>query len=648
MRKAERLWKRNGGSKSQENPIYVWFRDTQKEYYDEIEKEKCLYYKEKVRHCEGDQRKLYNVVKEISGDTSDNPLPHHDDLQTLVNGFSEFFMEKIDNIRQQIDGITLTTISLPMAMSSPPPQLASFHTVTEADVSKIMNLMASKQCTLDPCPTYLVKECNKELLPYITHLINMSLECGQFPEIWKRAVVKPLIKKANLAAVYSNYRPVSNLSFISKLCEKVVINQLQQHIETNNLSLTLNSAYKALHSTETALLKVQTDILNSIGNGHVILLVMLDLSAAFDTIDHGVLQRTLESDFGIIGKVSEWIMSYLSERSQQVVINNVRSEPSRLKYGVPQGSCLGPILFTLYLSGLYKTIERHLPQVHGYADDNQLYLSFKPGGTNEQMALEAMEACVQDVRSWMINNKLKINDSKTEFLILGSKHTLSQVATSHITVGTSSIEVTDKVKNLGVYIDSILSHKANVNNITSKAHYQLHKLGSIRKTLDADTTQSLVHSLITSHLDYCNSLLLGTTVQNIQKLQLLQNAAARLIRWMPKHAHITPHLKELHWLPITQCITFKILIITYKALHGLAPAYITELLTPYQPTRSLRSESQSLLTVPRMHNSHHQRSFSHNAPVLWNALPLDLRLIPTLDSFKSALKTVLFKQAYDV
>jgi len=648
VRKAERLWRKSGETKAQDSPIYTWFKETRKDYYDEVENAKCIYYKEKVRKCDGNQRKLYNLVKEISGESMENPLPPHDEMQTLVNGFSTFFMQKIDKIRNQIDTLTINTTPPPVTTSIPPPQLASFRQVSEAELSKLLRIMANKQCTLDPCPTYLVKECQNELLPCITRLINASLNDGVFPDEWKRAVVKPLIKKANLACVYSNYRPVSNLCFISKLCEKVVISQLQNHMDTHQLSLPLNSAYKALHSTETALLKVQTDIATSIGNGDVTLLVMLDLSAAFDTIDHQVLRETLVSDFGVTGKVLSWIMSYLSDRSQQVLIENVMSEPVKLKYGVPQGSCLGPILFTLYLSGLYKTIERHLPQVHGYADDNQLYLTFKPGEDSERVALEAMEACVHDVRSWMIHNKLKINDSKTEFIILGTKHSLSHVNASSITVGTASIEATDKVKNLGVYIDNILSHKANVSHITSKAHYQLHKLGKIRKALDTDTIQSLVHSLITSHLDYCNSLLIGTSAQNIHKLQLLQNAAARLIHWIPKQAHVTPLLKQLHWLPIPQRVIFKVLITTYKALHKLAPTYITELIRPYQPTRSLRSENQALLEVPRIRNSYHHRSFAHTAPRLWNDLPLNLRESKTLNIFKCSLKTHLYKHVYDI
>ena len=659
VRKAERAWssqKAKSASSTTEADQWSaslrvseqWFRDVRKGYYDEVEKAKSDYYTTKVEECGSNQRKLYQVIHELAGEKTENPLPSLTNLEQVA-GFSEFFCKKIEGIRQDIDntdaGPPPTTNRASVGVS-----LSSFKPLTEEEVAKIIQQSPSKQCVLDPCPTYLVKQYLNDLLPFITITINSSLESATFPESWKCAIVKPLLKKSGLECIYKNYRPVSNLPFLSKVCEKSVISRLREYVEENDLAPIMNSAYRAHHSTETALLKVQTDIMNSMASGHVTLLVMLDLSAAFDTIDHLILNQTLSDSFGIHGNALRWIESYLHQRRQQVSIDGAMSDPADLYHGVPQGSCLGPILFTLYLAPLYDVIKNHLPDVHGYADDNQLYLSFAPGQPEQDAALSAMEACIRDVRAWMLHNKLKINDSKTEVIVIGTQHGLSKVSIDGIAVGNDVITPVDCVKNLGVIFDSNLSHNRNINNITSKAHRQLYNLRQIRKNLNLNTTQSLVHALITSHLDYCNSLLLGTTDMNCNKLQLLQNAAARLIVKLPKFEHITSTLVELHWLPIKHRILFKVLLIVYKALHGLAPAYIQGMLEWYVPGRALRSEGQCQLVVRDARGlqrpSLTDRSFYYRAPLLWNDLPLPIRLSSSVNIFKTSLKTHLFKIAY--
>ena len=171
----------------------------------------------------------------------------------------------------------------------------------------------------------------------------------------------------------------------------------------------MHSAYREHHSTETALLKVKNDILMNLDMGHVTLLVLLNLSAAFDTVDHDILIHRLQSLLGLRGSAVQWFRSYLRGRSQQVTINGALSKKFGLEFGVPQGSCFGPLLFTIYASKLFSIIKSHSPSAHSYADDTQLNLS-------SAEALDAMEKCIADVRSWMINDKLMLNDDKTEFL----------------------------------------------------------------------------------------------------------------------------------------------------------------------------------------------------------------------------------------
>ena len=219
-----------------------------------------------------------------------------------------------------------------------------------------------KSCPLDPIPTGLLIDCLEVLLPPITKMINLSLDNGHFPAAWKSALVRPLLKKDGLDLIFKNFRPVSNLQYISKLVETAVARQLQNHMSRNSLFPVLQSAYRQHHSTETALLKVKNDILLNMNKQHVTLLVLLDLSAAFDTVDHCTLLQRLQSSFGVQGKVLSWFSSYLLGRSQQISINGTLSQSFDLECGVPQGSCLGPLLFTIYASKLFEIIEHHLPK----------------------------------------------------------------------------------------------------------------------------------------------------------------------------------------------------------------------------------------------------------------------------------------------
>ena len=410
----------------------------------------------------------------------------------------------------------------------------------------------------------------------------------------------------------------------------------------------LNSAYRPHHSTETALIKVHNDITQAMDQHQLTLLVMLDNSAAFDTVQHDTLFTTLLERFNICGQPLAWLQSYLSQRTQRVLIEDVSSAPKPLSCGVPQGSCLGPVLFSMYVTSLYDVISKHLPNVHGYADDNQLYISFGKGDVNQQEALQAMEACIIEVRSWMVTNSLMINDTKTEVMIIGTKFDLNALQVDGITVGDAKIAPVKELRNLGVIWDNQLLMKRHIAKVCTTAHYQLYRLRMVRSHFSDESMHTLVHAFITSHLDYCNSLLYGVAQVDIEKLQRVQNCAARLITRTPRFDHITPVLIKLHWLKVNARIIYKIALITYKALHDIAPAYISDLIIKYIPPRDLRSSGDNLLVTPITHSKAGDRSFHHSAHVIWNTLPHTLRNATSLNIFKTGLKTHLFKLEYNL
>ncbi len=616
-----------------------------------IDEARRKHYNGEILSNSKDQKALFCIVDKLLHQKSEPLLPSHDCPQELANRFADYFSNKILKIRSELESIKSEATNIHVNQNATPrPKkfLSDFPRTSEEEVLKLIKSSPSKSCALDPMPTWLLKDCTGVLLPVITKIVNLSLSSCTMPSQLKNAILSPLLKKISLdIEILKNFRPVSNLAFISKLIEKVVAARTMTQMIECHLHELLQSAYRKFHSTETALTKVQNDILHSLDRKYAILLVLLDLSAAFDTIDHEILLNILSSRLGITGNALAWFKSYLSQRYQTVSINGVKSVSQELKFGVPQGSVLGPILFTIYMLPLGDILRSYNVQFHQYADDTQLYLRFDPNSKcSTEDCKSVMQRCIEDVRKWMAQNMLKLNDDKTEVLLIGAD-VKSAYDFGSIHVGPNLIEPCKSARNIGVTFDSEMKLDSHIKNVTKQANYHIRNIGQIRKFLTKEAAEILVHSFISSRLDYCNALLYGIPLTTISKLQQVQNTAARVVTRTSKYDHITPVLKSLHWLPVSQRIQFKILLITFKCLNGLAPAYLVDLLERYCPVRNLRSQDELLLVIPKSRLKRYgDRAFYMAAPLLWNALPSTLRKATSVESFKSRLKTYLFKEAY--
>ena len=516
-------------------------------------------------------------------------------------------------------------------------------------IKQIITDTSPKSCDLDPAPTWLVVESVDELLPILSRIITTSLQSSTVPDKFKIGYISPLIKKPGLnSESLHNYRPVQNLSFVSKVIERVVAQQLTSHMRENNLHEQMQSAYRQNHSTETALLKVHSDILSAVDNGCVVVLVLLDLTAAFDTIDHAILLSRLRHIFGVTGAALDWLRSYLANRKQLVRIGSDNSFPTSVPFGIPQGSVLGPLLFTAYITPLGDLIRKYGLEYHVYADDMQIYISFPPGGDAQSDALNCLHRCLEDTVKWAQSNLLKLNDQKTDVVVFGTKHKLPVMKDIRITVGGSTLRPSSHVRNLGVIFDSTLTIMTNhISTICRTAYMHLHNISRIRRYLTPEATKSLVHAFIMSRLDYGNALLAGLPLEHLKKLQRIQKIAARIISFTPRRDHITPILKQLHWLPIKRRIEFKILLHVFRCINGTAPRYLADMLKRQCSTGRTRSSQQHLLEVPRTKLvSFGDRSFNVVGPRLWNALPIAIKRIDTVPLFVKALKTHIFKEEF--
>ena len=560
---------------------------------------KSSYYTTIITENSTDQRVLFNTVSKLLQKQSTARYPSSCS-DALANSFADYFIDKIDRIhatlieKNSAQGKDANDVTLDNHVECNS-VFSDFINVSYEDIKGLALRSINKSCVLDPLPAVVMKECFNLLTPVLTSIVNTSLSTGVMPDVLKIAAVTPTLKKHNADFTkYESFRPISNLKFVSKLVEKAVCVQLTAYITSNGLSKTFQSAYKSFHSTETALLRVQNDILCALDRNESVILVLLDLSAAFDTVDHTLLVTRLSTCFGFHGTVLKWLKSYLSSRKLFVKVGNSHSSQRALKCGVPQGSVLGPLLYLLYTSPIADIINDHGLSYHLYADDTQLYITFKSTSLNDiQQVKLRVECCVRDIDEWMIRNYLKLNQDKTDLVVISSRfHPMPDIG--HITVGSECITPRDSVRNLGVQFDSIFSFEEHIKNICKSSFYHLRNIAKIRKYLSQDTCEILVPAFISSKLDHCNSLLHGLPKYLLARLQAVQNAAARVVTLTPKHVHITPILINLHWLPVEFRITFKVLLLVYKALHGLAPSYISDLLNFKTYSRSLRSSCKDV------------------------------------------------------
>ena len=364
-----------------------------------------------------DQRQIFRLTDRLLHRRKSSPLPKCESQKELAQSFHIFFTDKIKCIRAQFERVN--DLQPPTrALSSA--KFVGFHEVSINEIAKILSNSPGTTCDLDPIPLALLKKCSDAVLPAMTKSINNSMNLGEIPSSLKAAQIRPMLKKVNSDSfLLANYRPISNLCFLSKTLERVVAKQLSTFIANNYLIDAFQSAYGAHHSVETALLNVHNDLLQQAMNcGKITLLVLLDLSAAFDTVDHSILLSRMNSYFGIGGVALDWFQAYLSGRTYCVRIDNVISDISQLKYGLPQGSVLGPILFSMYTSPTADIIRKHGLKYHCYADDTQIYISVDPTHSSVNDAIQQIEACLDELRQWMSRNCLKLNNAKQNALWL--------------------------------------------------------------------------------------------------------------------------------------------------------------------------------------------------------------------------------------
>jgi hypothetical protein len=454
----------------------------------------------------------------------------------------------------------------------------------------------------------------------VSLIVNIALSYG-LPAQLRHAVITPILKKPSLDNNnLLNYRPVSNLGLLAKITEKIVASQLQSHFDINNVGDPCQYAYKRYHSCETALIDLCDYALTAMDKGECTLVVALDLSAAFDTINHDLLLGKLER-MGIEGSALQWLKIYLMARTQAVLLDGHPSDTKGLISGVPQGSILGPLLFSIFMVDIANVFCKHGLKHIIYADDIQVMT--KTSTTDLNLNIYKLEECIKDLGHWFVANSLCLNESKTDFIIFGSKHLLKTLPAVTLKIGSVSIHPSPQLRSLGVLLDCNLSMSEHVEYTCRIAFAFLRNISRIRRSLSRDTCLAAAHALVLSRTNYCGSLLHGIKKKELKKMNRVQNAVIRMVELLRKSDCVMDLRKANQWKKVVAGDTLRTCVIAYDALTRGSPRNISQLLEVREPCRNLRSGSRLQLIEPRSRTSWGRRSFRSGAPKLFNSLKVE-------------------------
>lgn len=523
------------------------------------------------------------------------------------------------------------------ALPIPDTPIFFLNQLSECDVKKNILAITSNSVGSDSISRKMIIPLLDILTPVLTSIFNTSISTCTFPSIWKDAEIVPLPKKTNPTSL-SEYRPISILPFLSKALERLVHQQLSSFLVKHRLLNPMQSGFRPGHSTTTALVKITDDIRSNMDNQRLTVLTLLDFSNAFNTVDFDILCDILRS-LNISPEVADWFLSYLQGRRQRVKLNDSYSNWSTVNTGVPQGGVLSPLLFSIFINSLCNVITSFY---HLYADDLQIY---------SHSTVHNLSQCVSRINNdllaigkWSKAYGLHINPNKSKAIIIGSSKLLCRIDKSElppVTFNGFTIPYSENVRNLGVIFDQHLSWGPQICEISRRLFASVGSLRRLRNLLPIPTKIALAHSLLLPILDYADTCYLDITEEQLNKLERIQNLCIRFIFGLRKYDHISEFRKKLKWLPIRLRRNAHILNLLYSILFNpFTPSYLKERFQFLGDTheRCLRSDSNFLLAIPSHSSSFYDKSFTVQASRLWNTLPLNIRRVQTLATFKKTVR----------
>ena len=412
----------------------------------------------------------------------------------------------------------------------------------------------------------------------------------------------------------------------------------------NNRLTTHQSGNKKHHSCESLNVFMTDKILEAMNAKKITIMVLLDLSKAFDSIDHGKILKKLQA-LGVSHSAIEWFRSYLSDRRQFVRIDTEVSNMSVISHGVPQGSILGPALFSIYLNDLPSIPD--FSSLESYVDDSKLFLSFPVADVS--LVIEQINEDLLKIASWCCHNSLLINPDKTKLLLFGTHQMLKRLPEDfHVTLLGKSITPASSARDLGLQLDPTLTYNEHITNTVSSCMGSLCQINKVKHLLDNRTLENVIKALVFSRLYYCSTVWSNTSKKNIKRLQSVQNFAARIVTGNRKYDHITPVLRQLNWLPVSSTLKYYLGTLTFKCLKGLAPEYLGNRFKTRSSISNRDTRNKNALNIPKYRLATGQRTFLYRATSLWNSLPFSVTDGCCLSNFKKELRDFLFNEHFSL
>lgn len=509
----------------------------------------------------------------------------------------------------------------------------TFTPITKKFVlNELKRLNANKATGIDGIPARLLKTAAPRICESLSEILNLSIQSTEVANEWKTAIVTPIFKDGNKADC-SNYRPISVIPVTMKILERAVHNQLYKYFQDNNILCKNQHGFRPKHSTTTALTLLTDQILWNMDKGLITGGIFLDLSKAFDTVDHKTLLHKLQS-YGVKGSTLEWFNSYLSNRQQRTKVNNTISDSRAIAVGVPQGSILGPLLFVIYVNDLPLQVQRCKMVL--YADDTAIFYAAKSMEEVESVLVSEMNK----IEQWLQCNKLTLNASKSKYMLFGTTARINSTQDLHIQVKGTDIKRTSAIKYLGLWLDENLTWSTYIDKLCKNVSRRLSLLSRVRRFIDIKTLNLLYNALVLPKFDYCDVVWSNCNQTMSQKLQRLQNRAGRIITGTKLREFSSAKIrKRLKWTELSARRDFHLSLFTFKCLNDLAPPQLKETFIPVKSIHDhrTRSTSNNHLYIPKPRIMAGKKTFTFRAIKLWNTLPLEIRQCQKLWQFRMEL-----------
>ena len=632
-----------------------------------IRKDKTKWQKQKLAKCNNDPGKLWkNILGWLNWCSAGSPSKLYDSNQIVTSPprlaeiMNNYFVSKVATIRQNLPSQTddpLKTLKNIVERRTTSLTLTCVHPDTVRKI--ILGLKNSKSTGIDNLDTYIIKLMVNEVLPVLTHIVNLSIQQATFPVLYKAAKVIPLLKKGD-PLVPKNYRPVALLCIISKVIERVIFLQIVEYMNKNDLFHPNHHGFRAGHSTLTAMIQMYDTWVQAVDKGEMTGVCMLDMSAAFDVVDHGLLLDKLRL-YGFDDQALMWIQDYLSNRTQAVYIDGFTSPFLSVNVGVPQGSILGPLFYVLFTNDLPETVmatESYVNFSHltthciecgslcCFADDSTYSISSRDQDDLKQKLNDKYNVLAQ----YMGNNKLKMNDEKTHLLIMATRQR-RRLLNIEVTIDTpvEEIKPIKYEKFLGIFIQDDLKWSEYIQNndksLLKQLNSRLSALKLISKVASFKTRLMVANGIFCSKLIYQIGLWGGTEDYLLRRLQVVQNRAARFVTKMDRYSPTIEVLKTCGWLSVRQLVFYHSVVQIYKTLQIRSPKYISCKLCTEFPYNTRLAGSDSVRLGPEFQCKLEitKRSFMNRATASYNILPEKLRKIEKLETFKKELKVWTLK-----